>query len=107
MLLSAFRTELIRIDRGKGDEVRVLVHSSHTCGPEDWKDVKLMIFDSPSSTELFEQRIAKATEKVKQLEQIQGKSNVEVINSQKCTGFDHLHSILSDVLDKVLTLVYT
>ena len=40
---------IIRIDRGKADEVRALVYRPNDCGPEEWKDIKFMIFDCPPS----------------------------------------------------------
>jgi hypothetical protein len=101
-----------RIDRGKGDEVRLLVHTAEACGPEDWKDIKFLIFDcpplSPSSVEHFEQRIEKATKRIESIKQELASNpsavqlhNVDIVESQKCTGFDHLYEVLSRVLEKV------
>jgi ATP-dependent DNA ligase len=97
---------VVRIDRGRGDEVRALVHGSVVRGPEDWKNVKFMIFDCipsrESHNEPFESRIARAREQVEAHRQRCSQiNNVAIVEIQKCTGFDHLYSLLATVLDKV------
>ena len=60
-----------RIDRGRGANIRSLIFlRPENSGPEDWRDVKYMIFDSPPSLSsqecnnlLFEERM----EKIKQV----------------------------------------
>lgn len=108
-----------RIDRGKADEVRVLIHHQDACGPEEWKNIKFMVFDSPPSTsaknEAFEQRIARVAENLQRIKELsdpktQLTSNVDLVKMEKCTGFDHLYALLSDILEKVryqtCTLLY-
>lgn len=99
-----------RIDRGRADEVKTLVYRPSDCGPESWKDIKFMIFDCPpsssSSTEPFEQRIGRLSERLAQdLKQKQLLWNIEVIKMEKCTGFDHLYSFLSEILEKVESII--
>ena len=109
--------------RARGDEVRTLVHRPDTFGPEEWKDIKYMIFDclpttaafpENSSSEPFEERIQTVTKWIEQKRhKNQGplllyetgfptrQTNVELIEFVKSTGFDHMYSMLSTVLEKV------
>jgi hypothetical protein len=60
-----------------------------------------MIFDCVpplSSKEFFEERVERAA---KQLTLCKQANNVEIVGRTKCTGFDHLHAVLADVLEKV------
>lgn len=80
-----------------------------SCEFDEWKNVKFMIFDClptlhfSSSTELFEQRIQIATERLTRLKSAQdtNQSNVEVVKMQQCTGFSHMYAVLSEILEKV------
>jgi hypothetical protein len=93
--------------RGKGDNVRALVYQLDMCGPEEWHHTKFMIFDSPPASKLcantFEVRIDQLKERLTRRQTSEQGLNVEVVEMHRCTGFDHLYSMLSDILEKVTT----
>jgi hypothetical protein len=110
-----------RMGRARGDEVRTLVHRPDTFGPEEWKDIKYMIFDclpAHPGNSSFEERMQTVTKWLEQKRQNERpllfygtggfpmQTNVELIESVKCTGFDHLHSMLLTVLEKVVNLIH-
>ena len=70
----------------------------HNNGPEEWREVKFMIFDHVPplcSDETFEQRIERVAKCMRP------QPNVELVEMVKCTGFDQLHCLLSHILEKV------
>jgi hypothetical protein len=79
-------------------------------GPEDWINVKFMVFDCPSPPsveELFEDRIQKATARMDSLKAVGDyKPNVVVVKIQKCLGFDHLYAALADILEQASSSCY-
>jgi hypothetical protein len=104
----ALNTNWHRIARGKGDEVRELVYQPQASGPEQWKDIKFMIFDlvpTPNTNMPFEQRLSAIEEWIESRQSqrkvdIFGQSNVELVQYQNCTGFDHLHNVLAGILQQ-------
>jgi uncharacterized protein YegL len=88
--------------------VRALVQQARKFGPEEWRDIKFLVFDclpTDNLAEPFEERLHRATQSI---ENHCGKSvnsnalaNVKIVEMQRCTGFDHLHLTCTSVLEKV------
>lgn len=77
-----------------------------TLAEEDWKKIQFVIFDSPDLTIRDKpylqrlQHIQKLLPRLQDPQQHGSQHHVKLIYGEQCQGLDHLHSYLSDVLQR-------
>lgn len=90
------------MQRGRGDEVRGLVRSLTLSGPEEWKDIKFMVFDCKSEL-VYEERMAQieaALTGSRNNKSDKGHTdNIKVVERLKCSGYHHLYSTLTQIIE--------
>jgi hypothetical protein len=95
-----------RIDRGKGDEVRALVHRYQSAGPEEWKDIKFMVFDYVPKVHEADMPYEKRLQQISSYflaNPIRSLSkNVEMVEIFRSKGYEHSCGILADIIQKVI-----
>jgi DNA ligase-1 len=78
------------LGRGSFEKISSVVKLHHI---KEWKEVKYVVFDLPSSQESYETRM-------EQLKQLKLSKNVQIVDVEECKGQNHLDAFLSSILEK-------
>jgi DNA ligase-1 len=78
------------LGRGSFEKISSVVKLHHI---KEWREVKYVVFDLPSSQESYETRM-------EQLKQLKLPKNVQIVDVEECKGQDHLDAFLSSILEK-------
>ena len=76
--------------RGSFEKISSVVKLHHI---KEWREVKYVVFDLPSSQESYETRM-------EQLKQLKLPKNVQIVDVEECKSQDHLDTFLSSILEK-------